>query len=110
MWRPTIRLMSVKSHRAAVTVIGAGAIGLAAALQLRRAGVDDILVVDRDPAAGMGSSARANGGVRAEFSTAANILFSQFTITGLIELDAMTGGMVGYRPIGYLLMAGDDAA
>jgi glycine/D-amino acid oxidase-like deaminating enzyme len=102
--------MSVTSHRPAVTVIGAGAIGLAAALQLRRAGVDDVLVVDRNPAAGMGSSARANGGVRAQFSTAANILLSQFTIRGLIELDAMTGGVVGYRPIGYLLMAGDDAA
>lgn len=57
----------------------------------------------------MGSSSRANGGVRAQFSTAANILFSQFTIRGLAELDELTRGVVGYRPIGYLLMAGDEA-
>ncbi|MGH7721809.1 MAG: NAD(P)/FAD-dependent oxidoreductase [Candidatus Dormibacteria bacterium] len=96
--------------RAEVTVVGAGAIGLAAALQLRRAGVDDVVVVDRNSAPGMGSTGRANGGVRAQFATAINVAFSQYTISALEELDDLTAGRVGYRPIGYLLMAGTDVA
>ena len=95
--------------RAAVVVIGAGVIGLAVALQLRRAGIDNVLVIDRHGAPGMESSGRANGGVRAQFSTPINIAFSQYAIRGLIELDQLTGGTVGYRPIGYLFMAGTDA-
>jgi len=92
--------------RAAVTVVGAGAIGLAVALQLRRAGVADVLVVDRNSAPGMGSTGRANGGVRAQFATPINIVFSQYTIPGLTHLDDLTKGRVGYRPVGYLFMAG----
>jgi sarcosine oxidase, subunit beta len=94
--------------RAAVAVVGAGAIGLAVALQLRRAGVADVLVVDRNSGPGMGSTGRANGGVRAQFATPINIAFSQYTIAGLIDLDGMSRGQVGYRPVGYLFMAGTD--
>ena len=97
-----------KRIRAAIVVVGAGAIGLAVALQLRRAGVSDVLVVDRNAAPGLGSTGRANGGVRAQFATPINIVFSQYTIAGLIDLDDMTGGRVGYRPVGYLFMAGTD--
>jgi sarcosine oxidase subunit beta len=68
----------------------------------------NVLVVDRNAAPGMGSTARANGGVRAQFATPTNVVFSQYTIAGLIDLDEMTGGQVGYRPVGYLLMAGTD--
>jgi glycine/D-amino acid oxidase-like deaminating enzyme len=95
----------VRTH---VAVVGAGAIGLAVALQLRRSGVADIVVVDRHSSPGMGSTGRANGGVRAQFSTQVNILFSRYTIAGLIELDRLTNGRVGYRPVGYLVMAGTD--
>ena len=94
--------------RAGVAVVGAGAIGLAVALQLRRAGVTDVLVVDRNAAPGMGSTGRANGGVRAQFATPINIVFSQYTIAGLIDLDDRSGGQVGYRPVGYLFMAGTE--
>ena len=94
--------------RAGVVVVGAGAIGLAVALQLRRSGVADVLVVDRNSSPGMGSTGRANGGVRAQFATPVNIVFSQYTIAGLIDLDDLTRGRVGYRPVGYLFMAGTD--
>ena len=97
-----------KRTRAGVAVVGAGAIGLAVALQLRRAGVSDVLVVDRNAAPGMGSTGRANGGVRAQFATPINIVFSQYTIAALIDLDDRSGGQVGYRPVGYLFMAGTE--
>ena len=88
-----------------VAVVGAGAIGLAVALELRRAGVEDVVVVDANPAPGQGSTSRANGGVRAQFTTEINVAFSRFTIDALAELDRASNGLVGLRRIGYLFMA-----
>jgi sarcosine oxidase subunit beta len=93
-------------ERADVAVIGAGAIGLAVALYLRRNSVSDVVVVDANPAPGMGSTGRANGGVRAQFTTPINIEFSKFTIAGLADLNTLTGGQVGFHTIGYLLLTG----
>jgi len=92
-----------------VVVVGAGAIGLAVALQLRKAGVAGVVVVDRNSSPGMGSTSRANGGVRAQFTTPVNIAFSRFTIDGLRELHDQTAGQVGFRAIGYLFMTGTAA-
>ncbi len=94
--------------RASVVVVGAGAVGLAVALQLRRAGVAGVVVVDRNASPGMGSTCRANGGVRAQFTTPINIEFSRFTIRELRALDDQTAGQLGFRAIGYLFMAGTD--
>ncbi|HEY6378198.1 MAG TPA: FAD-dependent oxidoreductase [Candidatus Dormibacteraeota bacterium] len=91
-----------------VAVIGAGAVGLAVAVELRRAGVDDVVVVEANSTAGRGSSSRANGGVRAQFTTAVNIAFSRFTIAGLADLDRTSGGLVGLRRVGYLFMTGTE--
>jgi sarcosine oxidase subunit beta len=92
-----------------VAIIGAGAIGLAVALQLGREGVDGVVVVDRNASPGMGSTSRANGGVRAQFTTAVNIAFSQFTIKRLRELHELDDHRVGFRAIGYLFLTGTDA-
>ncbi|HYA00608.1 MAG TPA: FAD-dependent oxidoreductase [Candidatus Binatia bacterium] len=94
---------------AEVAVVGAGAIGLAVACQLRAAGIGPVLVVDANPSPGLGSSSRANGGVRAQFTTPINIEFSRYTIRALAELDARTAGLVGFRPVGYLFMSGTEA-
>jgi sarcosine oxidase subunit beta len=96
-------------RRARVVVVGAGAVGLALALQLGRAGVDGVVVVDRNASPGMGSTSRANGGVRAQFTTPINIVFSQFTIEKLRELHEISGGVVGFRAVGYLFLTGTDA-
>ena len=92
-----------------MVVIGAGAIGLAVALQLRRAGVDGVVVVDRNASVGMGSTSRANGGVRAQFTTAVNVAFSQFTIARLRQLHETESAQVGFRAVGYLFLTGTDA-
>jgi sarcosine oxidase subunit beta len=104
---PPVTTNGARSAR--VVVVGAGAIGLAVALQLRRAGVDDVLVVDRNGSPGMGSTSRANGGVRAQFTTPINIAFSLFTIATLRELHALSDGTVGFRAVGYLFLTGTDA-
>jgi sarcosine oxidase, subunit beta len=105
----TTPVTTKEARRARVVVVGAGAIGLAVALQLRRAGVDDVIVVDRNGSPGMGSTSRANGGVRAQFTTPINIAFSLFTIEQLRELHELSDGVVGFRAVGYLFLTGTDA-
>src|SRR5688500_670783 len=58
--------------RASVVVVGGGVVGLSAAYHLAWAGVQDVLLLERDEL-GSGSTCRAAGGVRAQFSDAVNI-------------------------------------
>ncbi|HMG22215.1 MAG TPA: FAD-dependent oxidoreductase, partial [Kofleriaceae bacterium] len=55
-----------------VVVLGAGVIGASCAVHLARTGLR-VTVVDRAPAPGAGSTARATGGFRAQYATAINI-------------------------------------
>ena len=90
-----------------VAVVGGGVIGLSVARELRLAGVDRVLVLEREASVGQGSSSRANGGVRAQFTTRANIEFSAFSIAELERLDAATG-LLGFHQTGYLLLCGTE--
>lgn len=92
-----------------VGIIGAGAIGLAVARELGRLGIRNVVLVDREPAPGQGSTARANGGVRAQWRTRPNIEFSRFTIPQLEQLDRDTAGLAGFRQAGYLFFTGTGA-
>jgi sarcosine oxidase subunit beta len=95
-------------ERVDVAVVGGGVIGLSVARELRLAGVDRVLVLEREASVGQGSSSRANGGVRAQFTTRANIEFSAFSIAELERLDAATG-LLGFHQTGYLLLCGTEA-
>jgi sarcosine oxidase subunit beta len=90
------------TERVSTAVIGGGVIGLACARALRRRDVD-VVVLEAGPAVGHGSSARANGGFRAQFTTAPNIAFSLFSIGELEALERATG-LLSMRQTGYLLM------
>jgi sarcosine oxidase subunit beta len=91
-----------------VAVVGGGVIGLSVARELRLAGVDRVVVLEREASVGQGSSSRANGGVRAQFTTPANIAFSAFSIAELERLEAATG-LLGFHQTGYLLLCGTEA-
>jgi sarcosine oxidase subunit beta len=80
-----------------VAVIGGGVIGLSVARELRLAGVDRVLVLEREASVGQGSSSRANGGVRAQFTTRANIAFSAWSIAELERLDAQAMARTGHH-------------
>lgn len=77
-------------------------VGLAVARELRGT---DFVLVERRGAPGQGSTARANGGVRAQFTTRANIEFSLFTIRELAQLPS-----AGFVQAGYLLMSSREDA
>lgn len=95
------------SEAAEVVVVGGGVIGLSVARELRRAGGGRVVVLEREPAVGQGSSARAAGGVRAQFTTRINVEFSRHSIAELERLDHDTG-LPGFRQTGYLLMTGTE--
>jgi sarcosine oxidase subunit beta len=58
--------------RASVVIIGGGVIGVSTAYHLAAAGVSDVVLVDKD-ALGSGSTCKAAGGVRAQFSDRINV-------------------------------------
>ncbi len=89
-----------------VVIVGGGVIGLAVARELAAEGVGGVALVERHDTPGAGSTSRANGGVRAQFSTRPNIEFSRYTIAGLERLQRDTGGLPGFIQAGYLLFTG----
>ena len=91
-----------------VVVVGGGVVGLSVAAELRRAGAGDVVILERAGGVGQGSSSRANGGVRAQFSTAPNIAFSRYSLAEFERLNRETGGGLGFHQVGYLLLAGTD--
>ena len=89
-----------------VLVIGGGIIGLACARELAIAGAS-VTVLEAEPALAQGSTARANGGVRAQFTTTPNIAFSAFSIAAYETL-AAAHPEVAFHQTGYLLLAGTE--
>jgi len=91
-----------------VAVIGGGVIGLSCALELKRLGAGRVIALEREAGLGAGSSSRANGGVRAQFTTAVNIDFSLYSIQEFERLQAENGSLLSFHQTGYLLMAGTE--
>jgi sarcosine oxidase, subunit beta len=89
-----------------VVVVGGGIIGLSVARELKRAGVERVVLLEREGALGQQSSARANGGVRAQFSTAVNISFSLYSIGEYERLAAAHDDLLQFHQTGYLFATG----
>jgi sarcosine oxidase subunit beta len=88
---------------ARVVVAGAGAIGASIAYHLALLGADDVVLADTGQVAG-GSTAKAMGGVRQQFSTAAEVRLAQASIRFFEEL-----GTTFFQQVGYLFLATTEA-
>lgn len=84
---------------ARVVVAGAGAIGASIAYHLALLGADDVVLADVGEIAG-GATAKAMGGVRQQFSTAAEVRLAQASIRFFEEL-----GAEFFQQVGYLFVA-----
>jgi sarcosine oxidase subunit beta len=82
-----------------IVVAGAGAIGASVAYHLALGGAPDVVLCDRGEVAG-GSTGRAMGGVRQQFSTAAEVRLAQESIRFFEEL-----GPPFFHQVGYLFLA-----
>src|SRR5689334_23626580 len=92
-------------QRFGVIIIGAGIVGASIAYHLARSGVTDVVVLEKEAAAGMGSTAKAAGGIRAQFSSAINIELSRLSIERFERFPQEMGVPVDFTQAGYLWMA-----
>ncbi|WP_448639534.1 NAD(P)/FAD-dependent oxidoreductase [Geodermatophilus sp. URMC 63] len=88
---------------ASVVVLGGGVVGLATAYELARAGVRDVVLLERD-ALGSGSTCRAAGGVRAMFSDPVNVTLGARSLETFREFPARFGQDIDFAPVGYLFL------
>jgi sarcosine oxidase subunit beta len=93
------------AQAADVVIIGGGIVGSSIAWHLAAGGRRDVLVIERERRQGLGSTGKSMGGVRAQFSTAANIRMSLYSIAFFSRFEQETGRPCGYRPHGYLFVA-----
>ena len=91
-------------ERAEIVIVGAGIMGLAIAYHLARLGVTDIVVVDRSYLCG-GASGRNGGGVRAQWSSEANIRLMQESVQMCRDFAFEMKINVWFRQGGYLFLA-----
>jgi sarcosine oxidase, subunit beta len=91
--------------QASVAVIGAGAVGASVAYHLALRGMKDVLVLDRSTDPGQGSTGRATGGFRAQFSTEINVRLSLLARERLLRFPDEIGADSGYVQAGYLWLA-----
>jgi sarcosine oxidase subunit beta len=82
-----------------IVVAGAGAIGASVAYHLALLGAREVVLCDRGEIAG-GSTSKAMGGVRQQFSTAAEVRLAQES-TGFFE----QLGPPYFEQVGYLFLA-----
>lgn len=89
--------------RARVVVVGGGVIGTSVAWHLARAGVRDVVLVERDELAA-GSTSKAAGGVRAQFSDELNIRLGARSLEAFGRFEREVGQDIGLHRTGYLFL------
>jgi sarcosine oxidase, subunit beta len=87
---------------ASVVIVGGGVMGTSAAFHLAEAGVD-VALLER-AALGSGSTSRAAGGVRAQFSDALNIQIAQRSLEAFTRFGARPGWEIDLKRSGYLFV------
>jgi sarcosine oxidase, subunit beta len=92
----------VNTH-ASVVVIGGGVMGASIAYHLAAAGVRDVLLLERDELAA-GSTSKAAGGVRAQFSDELNIQLGARSLEAFGRFGEEIGYDIGLHRVGYLFL------
>jgi sarcosine oxidase, subunit beta len=87
-----------------VVIIGGGCMGASVAYHLTRRGVTDVVLLEREKMLGTGSTGRNAGGVRHQFSNAANIQLSIESIRLLERFAADVGHPIDFHQDGYLFL------
>jgi sarcosine oxidase, subunit beta len=85
-----------------VVVVGGGAIGTSIAFHLAEAGAD-VCLLERDSLSS-GSTSRAAGGVRTQFSDPLNIAIGLRSIEAFERFSERPGGDIELRQVGYLFL------
>ena len=95
--------MTDQPTHASVVVIGGGVIGLSAAYHLALSGVRDVVLVEKDEF-GSGSTCKAAGGVRAQFSDAVNVELGLRSLRTFETFHEEFGQEIDLHQVGYLFL------
>ena len=90
-----------------VVIVGAGVVGLFTAWHLARAGVSDVLVVEKGFLSS-GASGRNGGGVRQQWDTRATIRLARESVAAFRRFGTEFGYNIWFRQGGYLFLAGSE--
>ena len=88
---------------ASVVVLGGGVMGVSTAYHLAAAGVKEVVLVDRGPF-GAGSTCKAAGGVRAQFSDRINIELGQRSLRTFETFHEQFDQEIDLQQVGYLFL------
>ncbi len=95
------------ADRASVVIVGGGVVGTSAAFHLAEAGVSDVLLLEQAEL-GSGSTVRAAGGFRAQFSDELNIAIALRSIAAFEAFADRPGWDIGLHQDGYLFLLTDE--
>ncbi|MBE2317636.1 FAD-binding oxidoreductase [Solirubrobacter sp. CPCC 204708] len=90
-----------------VVVVGGGVVGASAAFHLAEAGAE-VVLLERDQLAG-GSTSKAAGGLRAQFSDALNIQIAKRSLEACKAFGERPGWEIDFEEIGYLFVLTTEA-
>nr|WP_196807445.1 FAD-binding oxidoreductase [Candidatus Solirubrobacter pratensis] len=90
-----------------VVIIGGGVVGASAAFHLAEAGAD-VVLLERDQLAS-GSTSKAAGGLRAQFSDSLNIELGKRSLEAYKRFAERPGWEIDYEEIGYLFVLTTEA-
>jgi sarcosine oxidase, subunit beta len=94
---------------AGAIVIGGGAMGVSTAYHLAEAGVDDVLLLEREASFGLGSTGRCAGGFRHQFSSEVNVRLSIESVRMITSFSEDHGLPLDVHADGYLFLVRDDS-
>ncbi|WP_246179016.1 NAD(P)/FAD-dependent oxidoreductase [Actinomadura decatromicini] len=95
--------METAGVEAEVVVVGGGVMGTSIAFHLAEAGVRGVVLVERDEL-GSGSTCKAAGGVRAQFSDEVNIRLGARSLEAFGRFGERPGQEIDLRRVGYLFL------
>lgn len=90
-----------------VVIVGGGVIGVSVAYHLAELGYPDVTVIDRG-LLGEGSTAKATGGIRTQFSSQVNIALSVAAVEYYSNFEERVGRPLDFRRHGYLFLVNDE--
>jgi len=88
-----------------VVIIGGGVIGISIAYHLGKMGGQNIVVLEKEPMLGMGSTGKCAGGIRQQFSTEVNIRLAMESVRFFERFRDELDSDPEFRQYGYLFLA-----